>query len=443
MKTSLSLTSLLIDCDSKQNFNSDPYSQERLFKGIGVKVPLKMRFVNMTRLQPYSAFLLTILYVIFCVLIGTLLPQCMVDENSVEGKECGTEGHDDAVISWTTSFFLTGVFALMGFQLYRESSKKNFASISYALLSCAYLLKGLVARFYGNSGFDDGRGMAGFFMWTFVYYIFWALSALLFYFLIQAAWNEIDEGGFDCGIAESRILLALMLVSNLILTTGCLWAVFFSVKEVDDDYSHSDSGMSAIPITMIQAGQLLWHACYCLFLVAAAYIWRALARQRGLLVGGLSHSAAASGIILSQVVNVGILLFYALDAVGDDTEWGAYNSHTLATVTFNYAMMMSVYFAKNFLLALFPRDLLVHSDQAGNKMTHTDSDETDDYDVEADRKRQSLHDQSEADDDELVQEDHLAIIYKDTENDTVLYAAQADDEMRVYEYRETSLDRSS
>ncbi len=367
----------------------------------------------MTRLEPYNSILLTIAYVTICVCVGTLLPTCSTDENgNEEGVTCGTEGHDNTFLSWVTDFFLAGVHTMMGIQLYLKTSRKRFAGLSYAFLFLVYLFKGMVSWLFGNSGMDDGRGSTGFFIMTMVYYVFWTVSALLFMFLAQAAWKEIDEGGLQCGRAEARVSLILMVVSTLILITGCMWALFFSVDEVIDEYSDSDVTATSIPITMIQAGQLAWHAFYCAFLVSTAYIWRALAKQRAIDVEGLSDALPAAGIILSQVAIAGIFLFFALDAVSDDVRWGRYNSHTMATVMFNYAMLMTVYFVRSYLLALFPPDLLTDVAETGKGAADTDSDES------AIDKSLSRDDPEEADED-IVNQDEWVIKYKDTESDTL------------------------
>jgi hypothetical protein len=371
------------------------------------------------RIIRYGPIVLTLVYIIVVIFLGLLLPSCPTDENgSKEGGDCGSEGHDNFLLSWSTDFFVAGAFAVMGVLLYLKTSQKRFVRISYASLFVAYILKGMVSRYFGNSGMDDGKGAAGYYGATFVSYIFWTLSALFLAFIIQAAWGEIGEDGLHCGRAESLVALILMVIATLFIVTGSLWALAFSVNDVTDEYSESEATPASIPLTMLLAAQLLWHAFYSTFLVSTAYILRALAKQRAIMVGGVPNSFPATGIVLAQVVIVGIFLFYALDAVSNEVQWGASDSHTMATVAFNYAMLMTVYFVTSFLVALFPTNL---SRNPEKDISDTDSDETpncedhaDDYDEENKR----------GENDQEANQDEWAIDYKDTENNTMFMGGE-------------------
>lgn len=361
----------------------------------------------MTKLEP---ILLTLVYFIVCICLGLVPPTCPTDENGgEEGGDCGSEGHDNALLSWASDFFVTGVIAFFGVQLYLTTSQKKFATVSYASLFVAYMCKGMVSRYFGNSGMDDGKGAAGYFVLTSASYIFWTLSAIFLGFIAQAAWIEIGEGGLQCGRAESRVALIVMVLTTLIIVTGSLWSLVFSVNTVVDEYSESEFTGSSIPTSMILAGKLLWHAFYCTFLVATAYILRALAKQSAILVGGVSNYIPATGIVLSQAVIVSILLFSALDAVSNEEQWGASDSHTMATVVFNYAMLMTADFVRSFLLALFPRKLSTDSAESNKGMADTDSSNADE-----DGEKECCDN-----DEEVENQEEWIIRYKDTENDTL------------------------
>jgi len=306
--------------------------------------------------------LLTLVYVVYCMIIGLTLPECIIDDVESMGGQatsgCGTEGYDNSVLSWTTDFFLSSMFGMMALQAYCTTSQSRVAGMAFAAMFLSFLLRGMIGRYFGNSGADDGTGQVGFYMFTFVVYLFWTISAYLIASLVQTAWYSVPEGGIQCGLAESRIIFALMTVSFLVIATGSIWSTLALWNAEDHVVDERPTGalVDNIPITLLRSGQLLWHGFYCVFLISTAYVWRAVALhiENPVNVAGLSHTSAAAVMVVSQLVIGCIVLFIALDSVTSDEQWGAKNANPYATVMFNYSVLVCGFLMEKYILILFP-----------------------------------------------------------------------------------------
>ncbi len=190
----------------------------------------------------------------------------------------------------------------------------------------------------------------GFFMLTLLYYLLWTCSAFVYALLIHAALNEGNEvGGSQCGYLESRLLFGGMVLAFLAIATGCFWCGQPIWNSVVDD-----SSAQSIWVTVLVSSQLLWHAFYCVFLITACYVWKTLAKQCEITVGGLPYSYAATGIVVSQVVILVIVVFYSLDFASTKENLGTKTMQsTYTTIFFNYAILMTGYFIHTFFLSLF------------------------------------------------------------------------------------------
>ena len=304
-----------------------------------------MAFLN----SYYSIVFLTLTYIVFCLIVGFVHPKCIVD--GVENPQCGEEGYDNTVLSWTSDFFVGVIFTFFAILLYLKTSKRILTSISFLLLSIVFIIQGFIGRYFGNSGLDDGKGQIGFYILMFITYVFWTVSALPIAYLVQTALDKInDDGGLQCGLFETRILFSFMVLSFIIVTTGCIWsslALWDTTNDVIDDYP-KDTNEGNIGIDIFKYGQLLWHGFYCTFLISTAYTWKALAKCMGVTIGGLPASYALGGIVISQIIIISILIGLALDG-GDNA-----NSNSFVSIMYNYAMLMTGYFIQSFFMSLFP-----------------------------------------------------------------------------------------
>eukprot|EP00539_Tryblionella_compressa_P007583 CAMPEP_0178755648 /NCGR_PEP_ID=MMETSP0744-20121128/12836_1 /TAXON_ID=913974 /ORGANISM="Nitzschia punctata, Strain CCMP561" /LENGTH=393 /DNA_ID=CAMNT_0020409703 /DNA_START=186 /DNA_END=1367 /DNA_ORIENTATION=- len=310
--------------------------------------------------NPIYAVLLTLGYVFYCLILGLILPKCIVDGS--ETSECGTEGYDNSVISWATDFFLAAVFGVMSILLTIKTYNGTLTGLAYAFLCLVFIGRGQVGRWFGNSGIDDGTGQIGFYVFTLIYYFIWTLSALMLAFLVHAAWDRIDSSRtpLHCGLIESRILFGLVVLSFLVISTGCIWSALAlwdtSNDVVDDEPTDNIPGNMRVRIALIRYGQLIWHGMYCAFLITATSVWRAFAKQKDVIVGGLTYSFAAFGILLFQAVIIGILIYFALEIANENKDWRETNATLYTTIVFNYSMLMTGYFIQSFFFSLFPAE---------------------------------------------------------------------------------------
>jgi hypothetical protein len=290
-----------------------------------------------------------------------MVPQC----NNVE-EECGNERVDNTVLGWSTDFFVAIVVAILTIHLYFMTSKNNLCSLAFNGLWIGFALKGFTAMYFGNSGIDDSKGMRGYYIVTLFQYALWTASVVFLGILVQESWNLLSEGEKVCGLIEYKSAAVLNILSAVAVITGCLWgglALWNVVPGPFDQYDYEDYDNKWIPSEVLKIGQLLWHGSYSLCLVAAAYVWGALAKKNPAVAGGLQNSVAASGIIVSQTALVGIVIYYAMrDDVGISKGWAITESSSVSSTLVDYFMMMSIFFTHNLLYYIF-RD----TDERANK----------------------------------------------------------------------------
>jgi hypothetical protein len=281
-----------------------------------------------------------------------MVPQC----NNIE-EECGNEGVDNTVLGWSTDFFVAVFVAILTIHLYLMTSKKNLCSLAFTGLWIGFALKGFTAMYFGNSGIDDSKGMKGYYLITLFQYALWTASVVFLGILVQESWNLLSEAGQVCGLIEYKVAAVLNILSAVAVITGCLWgglALWNVVPGPFDKYNYEDYDNEWIPSEVLKIGQLIWHGSYSLCLVAAAYVWGALAREHPAVTGGLQNSVAASGIIVSQIALVGTVIYYAMrDEVGISKGWAITESSSVSSTLVDYFMMMSIFFAHNLLYYLF------------------------------------------------------------------------------------------
>ena len=185
-----------------------------------------------------------------------------------------------------------------------------------------------------------------------------------------------NADGLICGLLESSVLFGMISLACLAIITGCIWNLLTLWNTNADD-----SVSERIPIRIMKYGQLLWHGFYCALVITAAYVFRAVARQNNITIGGCSPSFATAGIVLSQVVIACIVVAYAID-IANYTDISGPNSsqeYMYAEVVFNYCMFLTGYFVQSILRSLFP-----FSVEDVKEEPSTDDDSGDDYSAEDD-----------------------------------------------------------
>lgn len=356
----------------------------------------------MTVLVPTS---LAVAYVTFCLLVGLIVPN-------------DSEGSRHVIVSWATDFFVATMLGFMSIRLFFCTSHWRMTSLSFLLQCLTYITKGMTSKSCGETLSPDVQdGETGQFLLTWLYYLLWTGSALLYAFLIHHTLDKAKEmGGLTCGLLESRVLFGMIALAMLVVSTGCLW----NMLTLWDPSSDEDVETATIPIAILQYGQLFWHGFYSAFLITAAYVWSALAKQMEISVSGLSHSIATAVVVVSQVCILAILIFYALDIANNSEKLRSDKSHMYATIFYNFATLLSGYFVHSFLLSLFRSPTIGVKEEASTDdddsadeenpsfvssvLSSIDEEEDDDessvHDEESEMDSVDYSDESESDDDE-------------------------------------------
>ncbi|KAG7350548.1 hypothetical protein IV203_009908 [Nitzschia inconspicua] len=229
-------------------------------------------------------------------------------------------------------------------------------SLSFLLQCFAFIIKALSSRSYGDVMVSDKQGgeqlPTNLFLLTWLQYLLWTGSALLYAFLIHHTLEKAKEyGGLSCGLLESRVLFGMISLAALAISTGCIWNMLklWSYNGIDGDEKEGQK----IPIVILFYGILFWNGFYSAFLITAAYVWNAFAKQTKVFVSGLPHSIATAVVVVCQVSILAILVFYALNVANNDDKLDVQKSCMYATIFLNLATLMTGYFVQSFFLVLF------------------------------------------------------------------------------------------
>ena len=244
---------------------------------------IRERVNRMLPYVPYGAIALTAVYMIVCLCVRYSVPPC--EHVSGNSSDCGYEGMDNTTVAYATDFFITIVVAILSVHLYLRTTRNIMITIVFGLLSLGFMCKGLAVRYFGNNGLDDGNGMKGYFFLTLIQYLSWATSTLFVGFLVHTAWTMLEEGARFCGSIESKIAVTLNVLSALVVAMGCLWngiAAWDHAHEAVDNHQAEDPDekQSNVSLQLLRVGQLAWQGSYCMVLIATAYVFGALAKQK-------------------------------------------------------------------------------------------------------------------------------------------------------------------
>jgi hypothetical protein len=316
------------------------------------------------------ALWLTLLYVAFCLATHFALPQCIGDN---DGDECGTEGYDNSVLAWTTSFFVGTVFAVLALSLCsrcsccsccksrRVISRPVTSGFAFGFFSLAFLTKGIIGRYFPNSGADDGHGQVGYFLLTFTSYSFWTISSVFLLSLVRVARDTILFQEYYLGRHEYVIFFGLMIFCFVLISLACVWnaLALWNVADfsVDDNNQDATATINNLPILLLTATTVAWNMLFCAFVISSVYVWTVLARQdnRNIMVEKVSHSVAAFVIVFLQLVNIVVVLLLTLYSVGDFKKvLDDKTANSVASVVFNFCTLLTGWLLYNYILALFP-----------------------------------------------------------------------------------------
>lgn len=151
-----------------------------------------------------------------------------------------------------------------------------------------------------------------------------------------------------------------------------LYFSFFPLSRfcLDNNNTDNDDGKQAtVWMRVVAIGHTLFSGCYSSFLICGGSIFGNLTRKVDVVVWGCRSSFAAGGIVLFQVLAIGVRLFYGLQLVGTDTHWQfEEKSFVLVQTMLGYATVMTYFFLHNLVFALLP------AKQTAKNLADTDDD---------------------------------------------------------------------
>jgi hypothetical protein len=299
---------------------------------------------------PYFAILLTITFVAFATCILLFFPEyCHADK-------CNAEGVDNTVIFWSTDFFVGISAVVLAFHLKRTTMRGLVAESTFLLVGLGYFLKAFAALYFGSSGLDDGKEKEWFYVLTALSHIFWAFSAGLLYTYFVQAWHLLTREEKPCGSWQGLIFLVLVVLSTvaILVATVVNSTVYNGAVETRDHYS-DEGNNSTVWMRVVAIARTVFSGCYSFFLICGASIFGGVTRKDDVIVWGLPVSFAAGGIVILQVVAIGVTVFYGLQFLDADGQWEFQDeSRAIVHLIFSYAMMMTYFFLHNLVFALLP-----------------------------------------------------------------------------------------
>jgi hypothetical protein len=301
---------------------------------------------------PYFALLLTAAFVSFATCIILYFPDyCIV-------SECSAEGVDNTATFWSIDFFVGVIVAILALHLKCTTDGGRMAAGAFLSVAIGYVSKGFSALYFGNSGWDDGKGMLGFYILTSLTNVCWTVSATVFSVYFLQAWRFLDRDEKPCGSWQGLLFLVLIGLSTLAVLVGTVALVVDSpdsfVQDTVDPYE-SEGNHPTVWIRVVSIAQTIFCGCYSFFFICGACIFGTLTTKDDVSIWGLPSSIASGGIVLSQVVAIGIILFYGLQLLDAEDLWQfREESHMIVHVIFGYVMMMTYFFLHNLVFALLP-----------------------------------------------------------------------------------------
>jgi hypothetical protein len=241
----------------------------------------------------------------------------------------------------------------------RITSRPLTSGLAFGFFSLAFLTRGIIGRYFPNSGADDGHGQVGYYLLFFASYAFWTISSIFLLNLVLIAGDGTIIEEYRCGRHEYRICLGLMVFCFVLMSMACVWnaLTLWNASDLSVDDHNQDATANNLPMWLLSATTLTWNILFCAFIIASVYFWTQLARQRdyNVMVGKFSHSVAAFAIVFLQLVNAMVVLLLTLYSVCNYKKMLDDKTATsVASVVFNFCTLVTGWLIYDYILALFP-----------------------------------------------------------------------------------------
>ncbi|KAG7360191.1 hypothetical protein IV203_035290 [Nitzschia inconspicua] len=300
---------------------------------------------------PYFIFLITAAFVALSTCIGLYFPEYCASEECNEGGVQNT-----AMILPSIDFFVAVSSAILAFHLMYTTMKGGMAGSAFLMVASGYIFKGFVASFFGNSGFDDGKGMLTHCILITLCHICWTLAGGIFFKYFLEARRLLERDEEPCGCWQGLILFLLTTLSTLAMILATVASSIDSLAIVSFIDMYPDEGnRTTLWMLVFAIAKTCFSVCYSSLLIFGAFVFGALTRKDDVLVWGLSSSFAARGIELSQAVAIGFTLPHGLQLMDDEEYWQfEEESDMIAHILLGYMMLMTYFFLHNLVFALLP-----------------------------------------------------------------------------------------
>lgn len=306
---------------------------------------------------------------------------------------CQTEGVDNTVVQWASDFFIALFMFLFAFHLTFFGSNdidgyiRKSGILAQIFMGGAFVLAGIGHWLYPNSGFDDNRGMVGYWIVWIGFSVFFTISSLATAHLgleAEADRVKVEEDDnkpwyrwclpdFDDGdehrvpnkctkcVPLCQLLLLLSLTGVLVGGAWCSVTSDLQVSEVVDEFESTDETTTCFQILSISG--IVLQLSYGLMWVPIGLMLRAACRKSIVVLLGLSTPVAAGTCILLQW-SLGSMLIVYLELTnfirkGDtDTSLELWNT-IYGSVLYHWSMLITFYCLHNvsYGLTIRPRKL--------------------------------------------------------------------------------------
>jgi hypothetical protein len=311
----------------------------------------------MCRFFSIGILAVTATYIGLVVALQFLAPECL-------DEPCYSEGVDNSIISWATDFFLA--LALFGFAThlaFAGSATRKSGILAQIFMAGAFTVAGIYHWLYANNGFNDGKGMVGFWIVWMIGSLFFTFSALAHAHFAQETTEKLSKLQKPCCadrlLGLCQLLIVGCCISNMI---GCIWCAAspeLRVNDLIDEFDDVEDAPTCIRLIMIS--EVLLYFCYALLWIPTGLLLKAAARQNSSSVLGLSTPIAAGSTVLFQW-SVGAMYFVCLAFTawirGD--EFLELYQKTYGAQVIHYGMLMTFFCAHNLAWTLtIPKKLVV------------------------------------------------------------------------------------
>ncbi len=259
--------------------------------------------------------------------------------------ECFSEGVDNTILNWASDFFLALCLFFFASHLsfYASATRdvRRSGILSQIFMGAAFLANGVGSLLYPNSGFDDNRGMVGYWFIEILYVVFYTVSALAM-------------AQFAVKSAERKYTMVVVFGGLLVLSmsgflAGGIWCSLepeLQVISAVDEFEPTDESHACFKFMNVSS--LMMNFSYALLWLPVGLLLKVAARREPVNFLGLPTPAAPIiAVVLQWSVGsmfVGVLYMVSLTTQLD--YFGVWIK-IYGTVLYHWAYILTFYCLHN------------------------------------------------------------------------------------------------